>query len=92
MDLVLTFAGIHDALAAEKAARGLGLEAELVPLPSAVKSDCGFGLLLSAQADDGHGHVHALEEAGIEITDAYRVTESPIEGGTRKEKRYERIG
>ena len=85
MAIILTFAGIHRALAAEKAAKGLshnGRAPELVPLPASVKSDCGFGLLFEGASSLCDGP-DALARAGIEYEEAYRIV--------GKERRYERI-
>jgi hypothetical protein len=87
MGIILTFAGIHRALAAEKAARGLahgpsGRAPELVPLPASIKSDCGFGLLFEDAASLGDGPAE-LARIGIEYECAYRIVE--------KERLYERI-
>jgi hypothetical protein len=86
MSLVLTFASIHDALAAEKAASGLAFDGgrpELIPLPAAVKSDCGFGLAIGGAQDLEEGPVAALLGRGLMIEAIYRLT--------GKEKSYERI-
>jgi hypothetical protein len=95
---ILTFASIHDALRAEKtllalAAAGGMPPGELVPLPPAIRSDCGFGLLLDAAASVGARYTEALRESGVEIEGAYRVIESESKSGKgyRKERSYERI-
>jgi hypothetical protein len=91
MDLVLTFATIHEAIAAERKAAALFAGAELVPLPPEVKSDCGFGLLLPGEKADGRPSPEALAEAGIEPTGIYRIVAVDPGRANRKEKRYERI-
>jgi hypothetical protein len=94
--LVLTFASIHDALKAEKALRSLAERdgkpaGELVPLPPAIKSDCGFGLLLEAADGDGAGYIESLRESGVEVDGSYRIVERKTDDGIRKERSYERI-
>jgi hypothetical protein len=96
VSVILTFATIHDALAAEKAARltrgtAQGGEEELVPLPPQVKSDCGFGLFIPAATKLEDTRIVSLVESGVEFSEAYRVYESDVHDGQRKEKRYERI-
>jgi hypothetical protein len=80
VDLILTFATIHEALAAEKAAGETG--EMLVPLPPRIKSDCGYGLLVPGAESLEDPRIAALVEAGIRFAGAYRM----------KEKAYERIG
>jgi hypothetical protein len=92
----MTFASIHDALKAEKALRLIeerqGQKAgELVPLPPAIRSDCGFGLLLDAAEGGEACRAKALRESGVEVEDVYRVIEREAENGSHKEKSYERI-
>jgi Protein of unknown function (DUF3343) len=96
VSLVLTFASIHDALKAEKALRSLagrgGKPAgELVPLPPAIKSDCGFGLLLEAVEGGGACYIEALRESGVEVEASYRIVDREAGNGIRKERSYERI-
>jgi hypothetical protein len=96
MGIILTFASIHRALAAERAAQG-GTGAagradpELVPLPPRIKSDCGFGLLVPEALGLEDPRVLALAEAGIAIAGAYRVVPSDAKDGSSKECSYERI-
>ena len=96
MSVILTFATIHNALAAEKAARltrgtAQGGEEELVPLPPQVKSDCSFGLFIPTAMRLEDTRIVALVESGVEFAEAYRVNESDVRDGQRKEKHYERI-
>ena len=96
MGVLLAFASIHAALAAEKSAekraRELGLALpELVPMPPRVRSDCGFGLLFPAAGSVGDEHVAALRSSGIEFDCAYLVIETDAADGKRKERKYERI-
>ena len=101
MAILLTFASIHAALAAEKAAdqqgRASGFEASgsaaptLVPLPPRVKSDCGFGLLMAAVDRLDDRRVAELLESGVRIDSAYLVIETENGNSKRKERRYERI-
>jgi hypothetical protein len=103
MALILTFATIHEALAAEKAAQGIhwprpahatqpgACTAELVPLPPQVRGDCGFGLFLDTIEEEEAKCIDGLRGAGIVIAGVYRVTERDAGGGGRKEKSYEWI-
>ena len=96
MALVLTFASIHDALKAEKALlppadTGGKMAGELVPLPPAIKSDCGFGLLLEAAEDDGACYIETLRKSGVEVEASYRIVDREEGNGIRKERSYERI-
>jgi hypothetical protein len=90
--IVLAFSTIHDALAAEKAVRGIAgaRGAELLPLPPSIKSDCGFGLFLAAIPGGEAELLAALKAAAIHHETAYSIREAP--GPThKKEKSYERI-
>lgn len=101
MAILLTFASIHAALAAEKAAdrQDRTSDAEvsaseapmLVPLPPQVKSDCGFGLLIMAADSLDDRRVADLLGDGVHIDGAYRVIETENGNSTRKEMRYERL-
>ncbi len=87
--LILSFAGIHDALAAERLAAG----AELLPLPPAIKSDCGYGLFIDI--DEGGPSLAArlasLREAGLRWEAAYRAAGGSSRSPYGKETIYERI-
>jgi hypothetical protein len=86
VSLLLTFATIHDALAAEKSASDIAFEGrkpELRPLPPSVKSDCGFGLWIEGAHSLADPPVAALYDRGARIAAAYRFIE--------KERSYERI-
>ena len=101
MAILLTFASIHAALAAEKAAgqRNAPSPSEapghetpmLVPLPPQVKSDCGFGLLMTAADSLDDRRVADLLGDGLHIDGAYLVIETENGNSTRKERRYERL-
>ena len=85
MGILFTFDSIHAALAAEKAATRAagepGAEAPgLVPLPPQVRSDCGFGLLVSTEAPEA-----------LRLTGATSLWRALPELPPRKGKRYERI-
>jgi hypothetical protein len=90
--IVLSFATIHDALAAEKAAVGMGgIElVELLPLPPSIKSDCGFGLFLTTIGCDSES-IAALRAEMLLFEAAYSVREIAGIAPGRKEKVYERI-
>jgi hypothetical protein len=92
MGIVLSFATIHQALAAEKCAAFVAASAqafaacrapELIPLPASVKSDCGFGLLVDGAEALDDDRMTALSKGGIAYVAAYRRIE--------KERSYERI-
>jgi hypothetical protein len=92
--IVLAFATIHDALAAEKAARGIAgaRGAELLPLPPSIKSDCGFGLFLATILGSEAELLAALRAAEVRYESAYSVREAAGIGlRATKEKSYERI-
>ncbi len=82
--LIATFRTSHDALRAEREVRTRGIEAELIPVPREIASDCGFCLLMPEK--EGRAAV-----PGIDAESAWLVAESRIGEGLRKEKRYERI-
>jgi hypothetical protein len=93
MAIVLVFATIHHALAAEKSAAlvagasaefAAGPVPELIPLPASVKSDCGFGLLVEGAEALGDDRMKALIQGGLAYTAAYR--------RIGKEHNYEWIG
>ena len=84
MAIVLTFEGIHAAIAAEKRARSVIADAELIPLPASIKSDCGFGLLIPGAEALEADMVRQCIASGIAYASAYRISE--------KERNYERIG
>jgi Protein of unknown function (DUF3343). len=83
MAIVLTFEGVHAAIAAEKKARAILAEAELVPLPASIKSDCGFGLLIPGEDTLEAETVKECVARGVAYASAYRLNE--------KEGNYERI-
>jgi hypothetical protein len=90
--IVLGFATIHDALAAERAAGGLGgIElAELLPLPPSIKSDCGYGLFMDTVLGE-HELIAVLNEANILFESAYCVREIDGAAPGKKERSYVRI-
>jgi hypothetical protein len=88
---IVTFETIHEVLRAEKALTALGLAFELVPVPPAITSDCGF-CILAPWAEEGlKSAIEALSAGTIAISGAYRVLEKPSAEGRHKEKAYERI-
>lgn len=48
--LVLIFRGTHQVLSAEKAVKGAGVAAKVVPVPRFLSSDCGLALLCPAES------------------------------------------
>ena len=82
--LIATFRTSHDALRAEREVRTRGIEAELIPVPREIASDCGFCLLM--QEKEGCAAV-----PGIDAESAWLVVQSGLGEGLRKERRYERI-
>jgi hypothetical protein len=93
MAVILIFATIHHALAAEKSAVlvagssaefAAGPVPELIPLPASVKSDCGFGLLVEGAEALDDDRMKALIQGGLAYTAAYRKI--------GEEHNYERIG
>jgi hypothetical protein len=61
---------------------------DLVPLPPAVRSDCGFGLLVEGEEAGEGAWLGALRDAGLSLSEAYRRAEGHGNGG----RSYERIG
>jgi hypothetical protein len=89
--IVLSFATIHDALAAEKAARDAGFAgAELLPLPPSIKSDCGYGLFMTG-IKDADELLAGLRSTAIRYETAYSLRETASTDSEGKEKAYERI-
>ena len=88
MDFIATFPSSHAALRAEQACRAGGLAVELIPLPSQIRSDCGFCLLADGGADESEAasRLSALRAAGALELFRVRVTRS----SSRKVKSYER--
>jgi hypothetical protein len=91
MELLLDFGAIHAVLKAERIAERLAKRpgspiegTETVPMPSGVRSDCGFALALSVT--DYSAAKDALIGSGVAPFVAYEKT-SP----TDKERAYERI-
>jgi hypothetical protein len=99
---VLVFAGIHDALAAEKEVlkpprgqssfegRGTADSPGLLPLPPSIKSDCGFGLFLDT-IDGEERRALASLRATVRFEAAYSVHEVESSDPRKKETIYERI-
>ena len=52
---ILTFLTTSAALAAEKRAAAKGVAADLIPVPVAITSDCGFCLRIAAGLPDAQG-------------------------------------
>ena len=90
VSLIATFSTSHDALRAEREVKARGIEAELIPVPREIASDCGFCLLLPAGSERPEGA--ALEAAmSLDKESIWSVCETAIAGNRKKEKRYERI-
>ena len=85
--LVLTFPTTHAVLAGERALLGLGLDPELIPVPSQIDSSCGFCLRLGVPADPA-GRERLLNDAeSLDHEALWKI----IEGASWKERTYERI-
>jgi len=83
--IILTFHSVHAAMAAEKILKSRGIPLEMIPVPRAISSECGFCILTDAipmARGDALG--------GIETEAVYRVIETEVAGRARREKRYER--
>lgn len=82
---LVTFRSVHDAMAAERILRSRGIFLEMIPVPRAISSECGFCILIDPSS-------MALGDAlgGIEPEAIYRVVETEAAGRARREKRYER--
>ena len=70
MLLLATYPSSHAALKAEQQLKATGLSVELIPVPRAVRSTCGFCLLVEVQ-DEGI----SLRKSGAEAL--WRVSEPP---------------
>ena len=63
---ILTFATTSAALASERRAAAKGVAADLIPVPVAITSDCGFCLRIVAGLQDAKGKVGEQELGQIE--------------------------
>lgn len=88
MDIIATFPSTQAALAAERTLLGAGLPVELIPVPSQIRGDCGFCLLVSG-AGDPPGGLEQLRASGAR--ELWRVALAPAGPSARKVKTYERI-
>jgi len=89
MDYLATFASSHAALRAEQVCRGEALPAELIPLPSQIRGDCGFCLLLEGGGEaETERRLQRLRSLGAVAL--YRVRVDQPSPSSRKVKSYER--
>lgn len=78
--VVLGFATTHDALAAEDALAGAGIEVVPVPAPSMVSAMCGIALRIDPSSEGASATV--LRSAGIAIAARVETTDySRHQGG-----------
>jgi hypothetical protein len=88
---LVTFRNIHAAISAERLIKSKGCDFDLVPVPRAISSDCGFCLFLSPREERGDVAESLKEIAGWpDFEGAYRVLEWELPGKARREKTYER--
>jgi hypothetical protein len=87
MDILATFPSTQAALGAERTLLAEGLPVELIPVPSQVRGDCGFCLLVRG-AEDPPGRLERLRACGAR--ELWRVATAPAGPTARKVKTYER--
>ncbi len=83
MDILATFATTQAALGAERILLDQGIPVQLIPVPSRIRGDCGFCLLLD-NGDPGQQALALLRSCGAR--ELWRVDAS-----SGKAKAYERI-
>jgi hypothetical protein len=88
MDYIATFPSSHAALRAEQACRGEALPVELIPLPSQIRGDCGFCLLVEGGEAETESRLRRLRSLGAVAL--YRVRVDQPGPSSRKVKTYER--
>lgn len=88
MDIIATFPSTQAALGAERTLLTGGLPVELIPVPSQIRGDCGFCLLVRG-AEDPPGWMERLRTCGA--LELWRVTTAQSDPQARKVKTYERI-
>jgi hypothetical protein len=88
MDIVATFPSTQAALGAERTLLGAGLPVELIPVPSQIRGDCGFCLLVRGAGQPPEG-LEPLRACGA--LELWRVDTLQTDPKARKVKTYERI-
>ena len=89
MDYIAAFASSHATLRAEQACKAEALPVELIPMPSQIRGDCGFCLLLDGGGEaETEPRLQRLRACGAVAL--YRVRVDQPGPSSRKVKSYER--
>jgi hypothetical protein len=91
MDIIATFLSTQAALEAERTLKGEDLPVELIPVPSQIRGDCGFCLLVGGCGDPAGSsrRLGLLKSCGAQAL--WRVLETRSDLTSRKVKTYERF-
>jgi hypothetical protein len=78
MEIIISFANVSSAIAAEQILSGEGITALVMPTPSAIQKGCGFCLRLPPQSLAAA--IECLEKSGVQYSGVF--SRDPKNGGS----------